>query len=250
MADGGVRVVGAPDRRRSAARAAAAPSRPAAAWTRLEPTHLQAPRPTFANGAHVAVVALDRDTGCVDVVDYVVVHDAGRVVNPLIVEGQLHGGVAQGVGGALWEELAYDEHGQLLTQSLLDYVMPTATQVPAIRIASIVTPSPLNPLGVKGVGEAGTLAPPAALAAAVEDALRPFGARIVATPLRPEHLQRLIRGQRGADNRWRCRIFPVPVVATGDRSTRSRPASFQYRAITALASSPEPSACRNASMSA
>jgi aerobic carbon-monoxide dehydrogenase large subunit len=183
LADGSVRVVGAPDRRVALGQLAEAGLEAA-----LE---FQAPRPTFANGVHVAVVSVDRETGRVDVVDYAVVNDAGRVVNPMIVEGQIHGGVAQGVGGALWEELAYDEHGQLLTQSLLQYVMPTAEQVPAIRIASLVTPSPLNPLGVKGVGEGGTLAPAAALAAAVEDALRPFGARIVATPLRAEDLLRI-----------------------------------------------------------
>jgi carbon-monoxide dehydrogenase large subunit len=183
LADGSVRVVGAPDRGVALGQLAEAGLEAA-----LE---FPAPRPTFANGVHVAIVAVDRETGRVDVVDYAVVNDAGRVVNPLIVEGQIHGGVAQGVGGALWEELAYDEHGQPLTQSLLQYVMPTAEQVPSIRIASVTTPSPLNPLGVKGVGEGGTLAPAAALAAAVEDALRPFGARIVATPLRPEDLLRI-----------------------------------------------------------
>jgi carbon-monoxide dehydrogenase large subunit len=95
------------------------------------------------------------------------------------------------VGGALYEELAYDESGQPLAQSLLDYALPGAEQVPPVRIAHLNTPSPLNPLGVKGVGEAGALAPPAAIAAAVEDALRPFGARITATPLRPEDVLRL-----------------------------------------------------------
>ena len=102
--------------------------------------------------------------------------------------------VAQGVGGALYEELAYDQ-GQPQTQSLLEYVMPSATQIPAMRIGHLATPSPLNPLGVKGVGEAGTVAPPAAIVAAVEDALRPFDARLAATPLRPENLWRLVRSK-------------------------------------------------------
>ena len=129
--------------------------------------------------------------------DYIVASDAGRLINPQIVEGQLHGGVAQGVGGALWEALVYDEAGQPLTQSWLEYAIPTAEQSPPIRIAHVVTPSPLNALGVKGVGEAGSMAPPAAIAAAVEDALRPFAARVVATPLRAEDVFRLLQPASG-----------------------------------------------------
>jgi CO/xanthine dehydrogenase Mo-binding subunit len=164
----------------------------------LEATrYFPAPRATFACGAHVAVVEVDRETGQVTIVDYAVASDAGPLINPRIVEGQLHGGVAQGVGGALYEELAYDR-GQPLTQSLLEYVMPSAAQIPTMRIDHLATPSPLNPLGVKGVGEAGTVAPSAAIAAAVEDALRPFEARITATPLRPESLWRLVRSQASA----------------------------------------------------
>jgi carbon-monoxide dehydrogenase large subunit len=195
LAGGMVRVAGAPDRHVSlgdlATAAAPGPALPAGIEPGLEATHyFPAPRPTFAGGAHVAVVSVDRDTGAIDVLDYAAVSDAGRLINPLIVEGQIHGAVAQGVGGALYEELAYDEHGQ----PLLEYALPTAAQVPAVRIAHVVTPSPLNPLGVKGVGECGLSAPAPALAAAVEDALRPFGARICATPLRPADLQQLITG--------------------------------------------------------
>src|SRR5881296_1904316 len=198
LAGGAVRVVGAPHRRLSLGEiaAACAPGSPLPEGMSpgLEATHyFLAPRPTFGSGVHVAVVAVDRDTGGVEVVDYVAASDAGRLINPLIVEGQLHGGVAQGVGGALYEELAYDEHAQPRAQSLMEYVMPTAGQIPAIKIANLVTPSPLNPLGAKGVGEGGTLAPPAAIAAAVEDALRPFGAHIVGTPIRAEDVLRLIR---------------------------------------------------------
>jgi carbon-monoxide dehydrogenase large subunit len=164
----------------------------------LEAMHyFQAPRATFASGAHVAVVEVDPETGRITVLDYAVASDAGRLINPLIVEGQLHGGVAQGVGGALWEALVYDAQAQPLTQSWLEYAMPTAEQTPPIRIAHVVTPSPLNALGVKGVGEAGSMAPPAAIAAAVEDALRPFAARVVATPLRAEDVFRLLRPASG-----------------------------------------------------
>src|SRR5437879_5693878 len=197
LADGVVRVVGAPDRRLSLAElaTACAPGSPLPEGMEpgLEATHyFAAPRATFASGVHVATVEIERETGRIAIIDYTVVSDAGRVINPLIVEGQIHGGVAQGVGGALYEELVYDEQGQPRTQSLLEYVMPTAEQVPSMKIANLVTPSPLNPLGVKGIGEAGALAPPAAITAAVEDALRPFGARITSTPLRPEDIFRLM----------------------------------------------------------
>jgi carbon-monoxide dehydrogenase large subunit len=141
----------------------------------------------------VAVVSVERETGCVEVVDYVVASDAGLLINPLIVEGQIHGGVAQGISGALYEHLAYDDIGQPCTQSLLEYVIPTARQVPSMRIVHLATPSRLNPLGVKGVGESGTLPSSAALAAAVEDALASFGVRVDSMPLRPETLLGLMR---------------------------------------------------------
>src|SRR5262249_20083191 len=111
-----------------------------------------APRATFASGVHVAVVELDPDTLAVRVLEYAVVNDAGPLLNPMIVEGQIVGGVAQGIGGALYEELAYDEQANFITQSLLDYCMPSAMQIPPITIAHLHTPSPLNPLGVKGLG--------------------------------------------------------------------------------------------------
>ena len=197
LADGVVRVVGAPHRHLSLAElaAACAPGSPLpdGMTPGLEATHyFLAPRPTFASGLHVAVVEIDRDTGVVSIADYAAVSDAGRLINPLIVEGQIHGGFAQGLGGALYEELAYDVSGQPRTQTLLEYTMPSAEQVPPLKIANVVTPSPLNPLGVKGVGEGGALAPPAAIAAAVEDALSRFGARITSTPIRSESLLRLM----------------------------------------------------------
>jgi len=200
LVDGAVRVVGAPDRRLPLGQLAraCAPGLPLPAGMEpgLEALHyFEAPRPTFASGVHVAVVTVDREIGIVEIVDYVIASDAGRLINPLIVEGQVHGGVAQGISGALYEELAYDDQGQPRTQSLLEYVMPTAEQLPPMRIAHLATPSALNPLGVRGVGESGTLPPLAALAAAVEDALAPFGAGIDSTPLRPEDLLRVIHGR-------------------------------------------------------
>lgn len=195
---GGVRVKGAPGRRLSLAQlaTAAAPGKPLPEGMQpgLEAIHyFPAPRATFASGIHVAVIEIDRDTLQVQVLDYVVVNDAGPLINPLIVEGQIVGGVAQGIGGALFEELAYDEQGQLIAQSLLDYCMPAARQVPPVRIAHLYTPSPLNPLGVKGLGEGGAMAPPAAIANAVEDALGHLGLRVDATPLGPSRIAELLR---------------------------------------------------------
>ncbi len=123
---------------------------------------------------------------------YVVAHDCGKVINPLIVEGQVHGGVAQGVGGALYEEMVYDEQGQLLTGSLMDYLVPTAMEVPPLETVHLEFPSPRNPLGMKGLGEGGAISPPAAIANAIEDALEPFGVRITATPVSPARLLALL----------------------------------------------------------
>jgi carbon-monoxide dehydrogenase large subunit len=124
---------------------------------------------------------------------YVVAHDCGTVINPLIVEGQIHGGVAQGVGGALFEEMVYDEQGQLLTGSLMDYLVPTAPDLPRIETVHLEFPTPRNPLGAKGMGEGGAISPPAAIANAIEDALTPFGVVIRQTPVSPSRLLALIR---------------------------------------------------------
>jgi carbon-monoxide dehydrogenase large subunit len=155
------------------------------------------PTVTFANAAHAAVVEVDVETGRVTVLRYVVVHDCGRIVNPSIVDGQIHGGVAQGVGGGLGEAIVYDGGGQLLTSSLMDYAVPKARDLPRIETVHLESPSPRNPLGVKGVGEGGAIAPPAALANAVEDALSPFGVRITEAPVTPEGIVRALR--RSAD---------------------------------------------------
>jgi carbon-monoxide dehydrogenase large subunit len=149
---------------------------------------------TWANGAHAAVVAVDPETGEVELLRYVVVHDCGREINPMIVDGQMHGGVAQGIGGALFEEVLYDEDGQLLNGTLADYLVPTAEEVPVIELDRRETPSPLNALGVRGVGEGGAIVPPAAIANAVEDALSGRGVVVRRTPLTPPYVRSLVLG--------------------------------------------------------
>jgi carbon-monoxide dehydrogenase large subunit len=148
-------------------------------------------RSTFASGVHVAVVETDPDTAEVRILRYCVVHDCGRVINPQIVEGQIHGGVAQGVAGALYERMAYDETGQLRNASFMDFLMPYASEVPArIEIDHQETPSPLNPLGIKGAGEAGVIPGSAVIAAAIEDA---EGFPVRSMPLSPSELFELRR---------------------------------------------------------
>ena len=149
-------------------------------------------RATWASGQHAAIIEVDPLTGDLRFVRYVVVHDCGVLINPTIVEGQIHGGVAQGIGGAFYERLHFDDSGQLINASFMDFLMPTAVEVPDIEIAHIETPSPLNPLGVKGVGEAGTIPVAALVAEAVEDALAPFGVRISEMPLSPTRIRELI----------------------------------------------------------
>jgi len=141
------------------------------------------PTVTYASAVHVALVEVDPDTGAVRLLRYVVAHDCGRVINPVIVDGQVHGGVAQGVGGALMEDMAYDAQGQLLAGSLMDYALPRADDLPPLETVHLEFPSPRNPLGVKGLGEGGAISPPAAIANAVEDALAPLGVRVTETPL-------------------------------------------------------------------
>src|SRR5204862_8314363 len=148
---------------------------------------------TWSYAVHVAIVNVDADSGRVGIEDCAVAHDCGVVVNPMLVEGQIMGGAAQGLGGILLEAIAYDANGQLLSGSLMDYALPTAGDIPAMRIIHQHSPSPLNPLGVKGVGEGGAVAPPAAIANAVCDALAPSGIEINATPIRPEEIVRFLR---------------------------------------------------------
>ncbi len=154
------------------------------------------PRGSFAAGTHAAVVEVDPETGMLKILRYVVVHDCGTVINPMILEGQIHGGVAQGVGGAYYEKLVYDEGGQLLTTSFMDFLIPTAMEVPDVAIGHVETPSPLNPLGIKGAGEAGVIPVPALVAQAVEDALAPWGVRVREMPLSPVKVRELVEGSR------------------------------------------------------
>jgi aerobic carbon-monoxide dehydrogenase large subunit len=147
-----------------------------------ETVYHDTPNCTWPFGTHIAVVEIDAQTGKVDLVRYVAVDDVGKKINPMIVDGQLHGGIAQGVGQALWEGAVYGDDGQLLSGSMLDYAVPRASWFPQFELGETVTPSPVNPLGVKGVGEAGAIASTAAVANAVMDALSPFGIRHIDMP--------------------------------------------------------------------
>lgn len=151
--------------------------------------------PNFAYpfGAHIVVTDVDRDTGTVSVRRYVAVDDIGNIINPLLVEGQVHGGVAQGLGQALCEQAVYDENGQLVTGELTDYAIPRATMMPWIETSSTCTPSPVNPLGAKGVGEAGTIGCSPAVVNSVVDALQPLGVKHIDMPLTPEKIWRLVQ---------------------------------------------------------
>ena len=155
------------------------------------------PNFTFPFGAHVAVVDVEPETGHVRLRRYVAVDDCGPQINPVIVEGQVHGGVVQGIGQALWEEAVYDDNGQLLTGSLADYAIPRADRLPDIEVLSTVTPSPHHPLGVKGIGEAGTIASTCTVYNAVIDALQPFGVESIQMPLTPERVWRAITSSAG-----------------------------------------------------
>jgi len=198
LRDGGVAIVGVPGRRVSLAEVARA-ARPG--WDHARPDGVEAgleetcywepPTVTWSYAVHAAIVEVDGDTGRVTIDRYAVAHDCGTVVNPLLVEGQIRGGTVQGLGGILGEAIAYDGAGQLLSGSLMDYAVPNAADLPDIAVTHLHSPTPLNPLGVKGVGEGGAVAPPAAVANAVCDAL---GIELDRTPLRPEEiLQRLRR---------------------------------------------------------
>jgi carbon-monoxide dehydrogenase large subunit len=143
-------------------------------------------RSTFANGMHAVIVETDPDTAEITILKYAVVHDCGNLINPMIVEGQIQGGVAQGVGGALYERMAYDESGQLVNASFMDFLMPYVTEVPrALDIDHLQTPSPLNPLGIKGAGEAGVIPSAAVFASAISDA---EGFAITSMPISPSDL--------------------------------------------------------------
>jgi carbon-monoxide dehydrogenase large subunit len=163
----------------------------------LEATNYFGPdRGATASGAHAMIVEVDPETMQVEIQKYVVVHDCGRVINPLILDGQIHGGVAHGLGNAFYEQLVYDDDGQLLNASLMDYLLPTALDVPRIEVGHEETPSPLNPLGIKGAGEAGAIPVGPLFAQAVEDALADTGIEILEIPLSPGRLWELVQQTR------------------------------------------------------
>ena len=156
----------------------------------FEPTNF-----TFPFGTHIVQVEIDRETGKIDIQRYVAVDDCGNVLNPMLVDGQVHGGIVQSIGQALYEEAVYDDQGQLVTGTLMDYAIPKAAMVPWMELDRTVTPSPVNPMGVKGVGEAGTIGATPAIVGAVVDALSPFGVRHLDMPIKPENVWRIISAQ-------------------------------------------------------
>jgi carbon-monoxide dehydrogenase large subunit len=155
-----------------------------------ETTYYDPPNCTFPFGTHIAVVEVDPASGRVDLKRYIGVDDCGNQINPLIVEGQLHGGIAQGVAQALYENGVYDENGQLVSGTLMDYAVPTASMLPSYELDHTVTPSPVNPMGVKGAGEAGTIGSAQAVMNAVIDALSPYGVKHLQMPATAERVWR------------------------------------------------------------
>jgi carbon-monoxide dehydrogenase large subunit len=147
----------------------------------------------YSYATHAAVVAVDPMTGMIELIDFAVAEDCGTMINPMIVEGQVRGGVVQGIGTALYEEIPYDEQGQPLAGTLADYLVPGAAELPAIKIVHMHTPTPYTEYGVKGMGEGGAIAPPAAIANAVRDALVSLGAEVNETPLTPRRVLAAIR---------------------------------------------------------
>lgn len=196
--EGKFQIKGAPDKAKSI------PEIAFSAWTAhnlpegtepgLEETYVyDPPNFTFPSGAHICAIEVDTETGATRIVRYVGVDDCGTVINPMIVEGQVHGGVAQGIAEALYEEAVYDENGVLLTSSMANYRIPSAAELPSFTLGGVVTPSTTNALGVKGIGEAGTIASPPAVINAVIDALAPLGVTAIDKPATPERVWRAIR---------------------------------------------------------
>jgi carbon-monoxide dehydrogenase large subunit len=200
--EGKVYVKGSPDRAKTiqeiAGAAALGYSLPQGMEPFLDDTaYYDPPNCTFPFGTHIAVVEVDAETGQVQLQRYIAVDDVGRVINPMIVDGQVHGGIAQGVGQALWETAVYDENGQLLSGTMLDYSVPKAEFFPHFELARTETPTTVNPLGVKGAGETGTIASTPAVVNAVMDALSPLGIRHIDMPLTPERVWRAMHSGNG-----------------------------------------------------
>ena len=200
--DGGAHVAGSPDQKTDwaaiAQSAYQAHTSPDDVDSGLEAhTSFSPGNATWPFGTHLAVVEVDASTGDVEILKYVGVDDCGNVVNPMIVSGQIHGGIAQGIGQALFEEAVYDESGNLLTGSLLDYPLPTAADLPSFQLNRTVTPTDVNPMGVKGIGEAGTIGSSHTIVNAVVDALSPMGVKHIDMPLRPKRVWAAIQEARG-----------------------------------------------------
>jgi carbon-monoxide dehydrogenase large subunit len=206
ITDGRIAVRGAPDRALTLGQIATIASSPRPGFSLpggadpgLESTaYVPTPQSTYSSGAHAAVVDVDPETGAVRLVRYAAVDDCGVMINPMVVEGQVHGGVAHGIGNTFLEIIAYDASGQPLTATLMDYALPRAHDVPAIDVRHVVTPSPLNALGIKGAGEGGTLPALAAIANAVVDALRPLAITLTDVPLSAEGVWRRVTSARAA----------------------------------------------------
>jgi len=171
---------------------------PAIAETGLSAVATYDPYGTFSNACHIAIVAVDIATGEVKIERFVIVEDAGRLINPMIVEGQIHGGVAQGIANALYEAVVYDESGNPLTGSLADYLVPTMAEIPDLEIHHLETLTDATVTGAKGVGEGGTIGAPAAVLNAVSDALAPFGVGIFEMPITPQRIRQLLRDSLGS----------------------------------------------------
>jgi carbon-monoxide dehydrogenase large subunit len=163
-----------------------------------ETAYYDTPNCTWPFGTHIALVEVDEETGEIELKRYVAVDDVGKKINPMIVDGQLHGGIAQGVGQALWERAVYSDDGQLLSGSMMDYALPRASWLPSFELDETVTPSPVNPIGVKGVGEAGCIASTAAVANAVNDALAPLGITHLDMPFTGPSVWRAMQSAKGA----------------------------------------------------
>jgi len=161
----------------------------------------EARKTTFGSGTHLCEVEVDIDTGRVTITRYIVAHDCGRLINPMLVDGQVRGGVVHGIGNALFERMLYDENGEPLTTNYADYLLPTAPELPRIEIVHLESPSPLNPIGVKGAGEGGTIPAAACIIAAIEDALSPFRVRITEHPVSPSRILQLIKAAASATAR-------------------------------------------------
>ncbi|HET7029399.1 MAG TPA: xanthine dehydrogenase family protein molybdopterin-binding subunit [Candidatus Limnocylindrales bacterium] len=163
-----------------------------------ETAYYDTPNCTWPFGTHIALVEVDEETGETELTRYIAVDDVGKKINPMIVDGQLHGGIAQGVGQALWEEAVYNDEGQLLSGSMMDYALPRAAWLPSFELDETITPSPVNPIGVKGVGEAGCIASTAAVANAVNDALAPLGIGHLDMPFTAQKVWKAIQAAKGA----------------------------------------------------